>query len=194
MCPPPSPPLTAAAARLTEFGYVVVRATASDPLRADQGLVDSWIMPGRSRVALSAGGRFRRELTPDGAQAVSQALSNAARLHGLDTDGLAFRPEGCYAIVNTPQATDSQGLHTDYPEHIVGHLRGTPRYPRSAIWAACSPFVLHLGGSDVRVPTGHVIFFMADFWHGGGRYLSGNPRFHGFQLAACTPIPTGVYN
>ena len=153
------------------------------------------MMPGRSKVTLSSGGRFRRELNPNGALHVSQLLADTARLSGLDVGGLAFRPEGCYAILNTPAARDPQGMHTDYMHGLVGHLRDTPLYPRSAIWAACSPFAIALPHeASIVVPTGHVIFFMADFWHGGGPYMSGNPRFHGFQLPAYVAIPTGVYN
>ena len=88
----------------------------------------------------------------------------------------------------------SQGYHTDYAHSQVGHLHGTPWYPRSAIWAALAAF--EIGARDgrvIRVPRDHVIFFMADFWHCGGPGLSPEPRFHGFQLASWTQIPTGVY-
>jgi hypothetical protein len=50
-----------------------------------------------------------------------------------------------------------------------------------------------LDGRVIRVPQDHVIFFMANFWHCGGAGLSPEPRFHGFQLASWTQIPTGVY-
>ena len=104
-----------------------------------------------------------------------------------------YRPEGCCAIENTVGSA-SQGYHTDYAHSQVGHLHGTPWYPRSAIWAALAAFEIGVrDGRVIRVPRDHVIFFMADFWHCGGPGLSPEPRFHGFQLASWTQIPTGVY-
>ena len=62
------------------------------------------------------------------------------------------------------------------------------------IWAALAAFEIGTrDGRVIRVPRDHVIFFMADFWHCGGPGLSTEPRFHGFQLAPWTQIPTGVY-
>jgi hypothetical protein len=85
----------------------------------------------------------------------------------------------------------SQGYHTDYAHSQVGHLHGTPWYPRSAIWAALAAFEIGTrDGLVIRVPRDHVIFFMADFWHCGGPGLSPEPRFHGFQLASWTQIVT----
>ena len=109
----------------------------------------------------------------------------------LDTSRILY--EGCYAIENTVGSA-SQGYHTDYAHSQVGHLHGTPWYPRSAIWAALAAFEIGVrDGRVIRVPRDHVIFFMADFWHCGGPGLSPEPRFHGFQLASWTQIPTGVY-
>ena len=166
------------------------------------GTVKGWLAPGRSPIALTPrGGRYRRELTRDGAFSVTGILETTAREHGLESGGglggaehwLAFRPEGCYAIENTVGSA-SQGYHTDYAHSQVGHLHGTPWYPRSAIWAALAAFEIGVrDGRVIRVPRDHVIFFMADFWHCGGAGLSPEPRFHGFQLASWTQIPTGVY-
>ena len=163
--------------------------------------VKGWLEPGRSPVALGRE-RFRRELTQDGAFSVSGILETTAREHGLESGGelegeerwLAFRPAGCYCIVNSRVGSPPQGCHTDYAHSQVGHLHGTPWYPRSAVWAALAAFEIGTrDGGVIRVPQSHVIFFMADFWHCGGRGLSTEPRFHGFQLAPWTQIPTGVY-
>ena len=65
----------------------------------------------------------------------------------------------------------------------MGYLRDTTHYPRSAIWAACADFELEdEGGGVILVPRGHVICFMASFFHGGRPYMSALPRFHCFYL------------
>ena len=150
--------------------------------------------PGRSRVTLSRGGRYRRELNPLGKEVVQGVLTETAAVHGLAVDGLSFRRDGLYAIVNAHWCTQPQGMHTDYSSTMVQHLRGTPHFPRSAIWAVHAPFQLVTRDhGKVTVPIQHVIFFRADFWHCGGPALSTWARFHGFQLPEALAVPGAVY-
>ena len=140
------------------------------------------------------GTRKRHELTPLGERHVGAVLTATAHAHGLHAPTLAFR--GCYAIADTDRATseDHQGWHTDYLGALVRRWVGKHSCPRSAIWAPCAPFLLNtFDHGTVRVPRGHVIFFVSTFWHGGGPSLSLHPRFHGFQLRESMRVPTGVY-
>lgn len=158
-----------------------------------------WLKPGFQNIALSKGGRHRKELNEAGKEAVGAVLHATACAHGLHVAGLSFRPAGLYAIVNTRACTKPQGMHTDYSRHMVAHL-DSALAPRSAIWAPSAGFTLGLREPQekwfdgVFVPCGHVIFFRHDWWHCGGPFISEQPRFHGFQLPATLHVPGSVYN
>ena len=186
-------------------GYVIVRAAfpswldhVAGDLRQSwrsKAITATWMEKKKTRINLSAGGRFRRELTARGREVVQAVLCATAHTHGLEVAGLNFRPEGLYAIHNSWACTTPQGMHTDYSSVMVQDYVGTPRYPRSAIWAACAPFVIvSRDHGSITVPAHCVIFFMADFWHGGGCVRSELPRFHGFQLPPALPVPAAVYD
>lgn len=152
------------------------------------------VKPGKKRIALGSG-RFCHDLNEDGREFVGEALTQTAKAHNLDVDGLSFRPAGLYGIRNSRGCSRPQGMHTDYSSMMVKHLHGTPQFPRSAIWAVRATFVLQTRAyGDVRVPAGHVVFFMANFWHGGGPFLSSELRFHGFQLSADVGVPAAIYD
>ena len=151
-----------------------------------------WLSSARAGWIALGEGRMRKGLTPAGQRAVRALLSETARVHGLDANGeLSFK--GLYAIQNTAACTP-QELHTDYYHPLVSHLAGTPRQPQSAVWAACHAHMWRTRDhGDILVQTGEVIFFLANFWHGGGASLSELPRFHGFHAPASVDVPTGVY-
>ena len=146
------------------------------------------------QIALSpGGGRIRRELSPVGNRLVKGVLDTTAACHQLAVPGLEFA--GMYAIQNTRACTEEQGMHTDYEECLVAPMRGTPLFPRSALWAASAPFnIARRGGSPVAVSTGHVLFFVADRWPAGTAFLTGRPRFHAFQKPRSLCVPVRVYD
>ena len=153
------------------------------------------LQPPPESIALQPGGkgRWRRGLTPTGGQRVYAVLTETASKHQLDAGGeLTFK--GLFGIYATPRCERRQEWHTDYQWGTVAHLRGTPTFPRSAIWAACAPFRIECRDrSCVNVPVGHVVFFLADFWHAGGAWMNGWPRFHGFLAPRSVSVPDGVY-
>ena len=156
-----------------------------------------WMKEGKSNVALSGtqGGRFRKELNETGREVVGAVLQATACAHGLAVEGLVFRPAGLYGIYNTRACCTHQAMHTDYGQHMVQHLHGTPLAPRSAIWAVRAPFTLgSVSPGRVLVHARRVIFFRHDWWHCGGPFISAEPRFHGFQLSATVHVPRAVYN
>ena len=190
-------------------GYVIVPATTDAPhLFAN---ASSWLAGNPQQLALDELRlRKRQPLTVDGEHAVRSVMHTTACRWGLTVPGLEF--DGVYGIVNKPPrpeddpGADLQGLHTDYAAVAVERFRGGPLFPRSAIWAAfaefdllCAPYPLtcdprYADTRLVNVKHGSVIFFMGDFWHGGGPFASEMPRFHAFQKSSSLMVPSAIYS
>ena len=125
------------------------------------------------------------------------------RSSGVSKPRYAYRLESNWYIIDTRQIrTSSQRPYRIFDTLMIQiairaliHNRDTVWYTLDTIWdtRADTEVGYTHDTTFASVPDGYVIFFRADFWHCGGPFLSGEPRFHGFQLHCTVGIPGAVY-